>query len=130
VVAAPAGHPFTQLESVCFGDVLGQDIVTLEPRTALRRLLADRARDLGQHLKVRVQVSSFEVVGLMIAKGLGIGILPEHAVRPFAEALGLKVIMLDELWAHREFAICVRSVEELDAPARRLMSFLLGSAAP
>jgi DNA-binding transcriptional LysR family regulator len=130
VVAAPADHPFAEMAEVRFEQVLGEDIVTLEPSTALRRLLADRARDLGQHLKVRVQVSSFEVVGLMIAKGLGIGILPEHAVRPFAEALGLAVLPLQEPWAHREFAICVRSVDELDAPAKRLMRFLLGPDSP
>ncbi|MGA0596139.1 LysR family transcriptional regulator [Enterovirga sp. CN4-39] len=128
VVAVPAAHPFAALEGVRFGHVVKEDIVTLEPRTALRRLLADRARDLGQHLKVRVQVSSFEVVGLMIAKNLGIGILPEHAVRPFAEALGLRIVLLDEPWARRDFAICVRSIDELDPPARRLMAFLLGDA--
>ncbi|MDB5559931.1 MAG: LysR family transcriptional regulator [Enterovirga sp.] len=130
VVAAPPGHPFEALDRVRFEQVAAQEIVTLEPSTALRRLLAERARDLGQHLKIRVQVSSFEVVALMIAKGLGIGILPEHAVRPFAEALGLKVLTLDEPWAYREFAICVRSLEELDAPARRLMAFLLGPDGP
>lgn len=130
VVAVPTGHAFGKLDAVRFEQVVAEDMVTLEPSTALRRLLTDRARDPGQHLKVRVQVSSFEVVGLMIAKGLGIGILPEHAVRPFAEALGLEVITLDEPWAHREFAICVRSLEELDAPARRLLTFLLGRDAP
>lgn len=130
VVAVPAGHAFGQREAVGFEQVVAEDIVTLEPSTALRRLLTDRARDIGQHLKLRVQVSSFEVVGLMIAKGLGIGILPEHAVRPFAEALGLNVVALDEPWAHRDFAICARSLEELDAPARRLLAFLLGPDAP
>lgn len=125
VVAAPVGHPFSGLSSVRFEQVLREEIVTLEPHTALRRLLGSRARDLGQHLRVRVQVSSFEVVCLMVAKGLGTGILPEHAVRPFAEALGLAVAPLDEPWAHREFAICVRSLAELDPPAKRLLEFLL-----
>ncbi|NNM73474.1 LysR family transcriptional regulator [Enterovirga sp. DB1703] len=129
VVAVPASHPLAELGRLRFERILAEEIVTLEPSTALRRLLTDRARDLGQHLKVRVQVSSFEVVGLMVAKGLGIGILPEHAVRPFAEALGLKVLVLDEPWACRDFAICVRSYDELDAPARRLITFLLGDAA-
>jgi hypothetical protein len=46
-------------------------------------------------------------------------------VRPFAEALGLAVIPLDETWAERGFAICVRSLPELDPPAMRLLQFLL-----
>jgi len=129
-VVVPAGHAFGQLDAVRFEQVVAKDIVALEPSTALRRLVTDRARDLGQHLRIRVQVSSFEVVGLMIAKGLDIGILPEHAVRPFAEALGLEVVMLDEPWAHRDLAICVRSLKELDAPARRLLTSLLCPVAP
>lgn len=125
VVAVPARHPFAHLKAVRFEQVLAEEIVALDGTTAVRRLLADRARELGRHLRVRVQVSSFEVVGLMVGKGLGIGILPEHTVAPFAEALGVRILELREPWARRDFAICVRSYEELDASARRLIAFLV-----
>ena len=62
----------------------------------------------------------------MISKGLGIGILPEDALRPFAQALDLTLVELDEPWAARDFALCVRSLEELDPPSRRLLTFLIG----
>ncbi|MDB5591911.1 LysR family transcriptional regulator [Enterovirga sp.] len=128
-VAVPRSHPFASRDRLRFAEILGQDIVTLETNTAVRRLLAEEARKLGQFLKVRVQVSSFEVVGLMVSKGLGVGILPEHGLRPFADALDLSVVDLDEPWAHRDFALCVRSFEELDPPTRRLLAFLLSDRA-
>lgn len=128
-VAVPRSHPFAARERLRFSEILSQDIVTLETNTAVRRLLVDEARKLGLFLKVRVQVSSFEVVGLMISKGLGVGILPEHALRPFADALELSVVDLDEPWAYREFALCIRPFEELDPPARRLLAFLLDDPA-
>jgi DNA-binding transcriptional LysR family regulator len=124
-VAVPRSHPFAGRRQLRFSEILGQDLVALDGTTAVRQLLVEQARKLGQFLKVRVQVSSFEVMGLMISKGLGIGILPEHAVRPFADALNLSLAELDEPWAERRFSLCVRSLKELDPPTRRLLAYLL-----
>ena len=41
----------------------------------------------------------------MVAQGLGIGILPEAALRPLAEALGIALVRLDEPWAERDLDI-------------------------
>jgi len=125
MLAVPRSHPFADRTQIRFSEILEEDLVALDGTTAVRRLLTEQARNLGHFLKIRVQVSSFEVMGLMISKGLGIGILPEFALRPFANALGLHLVELDEPWAERQFLLCVRSVEALDPPARRLLSFLL-----
>jgi DNA-binding transcriptional LysR family regulator len=64
-------------------------------------------------------------MSLMASKGLGIGILPEAAVKPLEISLNLKLIEIPEPWSKREYAICVRSLHELDSASRRLLSFLL-----
>ena len=38
----------------------------------------------------------------MVAHELGIGILPEAALRPLAQALGIALVRLDEPWAERD----------------------------
>jgi DNA-binding transcriptional LysR family regulator len=124
-VAVPRSHPLAGRQHLRFSEILEHDLVALDTTTAVRQLLIEQARKLGQFLRVRVQVSSFEVMGLMISKGLGIGILPEHAVLPFAEALGLSIASLDEPWAERQFVLCIRNLGDLDAPSRRLLAFLL-----
>ena len=80
-------------------------------------------------MKVRVQVRSFEVMCLLIKQGLGIGILPELAARPLSQALNIRLVRLAESWARRDYAICVRAFENLEAPTSRLIDFLTASAA-
>ncbi|NVO15224.1 MAG: LysR family transcriptional regulator [Rhodoplanes sp.] len=125
-VAMRGDHPLAGQRAVAFADILDEDLVALESGTAVHRLLSFRARELGRVMKTRVQVRSFEVMCLMIGEGLGIGILPEKAVQPLAQAMGLRLVRLAEPWAKREYAICVLSSEEPAAPARRLIDFLTG----
>jgi DNA-binding transcriptional LysR family regulator len=125
VLAVPASHPLAKRERVRFAEIVDEDFVTLRHGTAVRRILSDQARMLERSLKVRVQVHSFEVLSLMASKGLGIGILPEAAVRPLMSAYDLRLVQIDEPWARREYAVCVRSLPELNSAARRLLTFLL-----
>ncbi|HWM81843.1 MAG TPA: LysR family transcriptional regulator [Pseudolabrys sp.] len=124
VVALPTGHPLADRDKLRFEDVLGQELIALENGTAVHRLLSSRANAMARSMKVRVQVRSFEVMAMMISQGLGIGILPERTVQPLADAMGLKLVTLAEPWARREYAICVLSPDDLDAPCCRLVDFL------
>ena len=125
VLAVPMSHPLAGRESVSFHEIVEEDFVTLRHGTAVRRVLSEQARELGRSLKVRVQVNSFEVMSLMASQGLGLGILPEAAVRPLQSSYNLSLVKIAEPWAKREYAVCVRSLPELDSPARRLLSFLV-----
>jgi DNA-binding transcriptional LysR family regulator len=124
-VAVHARHPLAKRAKVSFSDIARYDLITLDHSTALRRLLADRARVLGTYLNVRVQVTSFQVMGLMVSKGIGIGILPESTISAVADSWALRLIELNEPWAQRGFMLCVRSSETLDRPATRLLRFLV-----
>ncbi len=123
-VVTLADHPLASRATVAFADLLDEDYVALEAGTAVNRLVAERARDLGRYLKIRVQVRSFEVMCQMVRPGLGIGILPEAALRPLADALGLRLVRLEDSWAVREIAICVRENEELTSATRKLLDEL------
>ncbi|WP_406855733.1 LysR family transcriptional regulator [Alsobacter sp. KACC 23698] len=125
-VAVPADHPLASRHCVTLETLFNEDLVSLDAGTAIHRLITERARDAGRYLKLRVQVRSFEVMCQMIRHGLGVGILPEDALRPLADALGLRLVRLDEPWANRALEICISAEDPLDAPAARLMAELLG----
>lgn len=125
VLAVPKSHRFAQRDRLRFAEFAGEEFVTLGHGTAVRSALAEQARLIDQPLRVRVQATSFEAMALMASHGLGIGVLPEPALRPVKEAYDLKEIEIDEPWARRNFVLCVRSVPELDPPAQRLLKFLL-----
>lgn len=120
-VAVPAGHWLTDSPAVKLRDFIDEELVALDAGTAVYRLLARKAREEGRTLKVRVQVRSFEAMCQMVQHGLGIGILPEAALRPLAEALGLRLITLDEPWAVRDIDVVVQSVEAVTPPVARLL---------
>lgn len=92
---------------------------------SLHRLLQQTAAEQGSCLRLRIQVRSFEAIGQMIARGIGIGVLPERAVRSYLPSLGLQSIPLTDLWAKRELHIAVRNLEMLSLPARQMLEHLL-----
>lgn len=123
-VAVPAGHFLAQAERVWFRDLLDDDFVALEGGTAIDRLLAEQARLLGRPFRRKVQVRTFETVCQMVAQGLGTGILPEAALRPFAAALGLKLLHLEDAWAIRHLDLCWRADLAPDMPTQKLIDAL------
>jgi DNA-binding transcriptional LysR family regulator len=126
-VAVQADHPLAGRASIALNDILDAEFVALDTGTAIYRLMAGKAREAGRVLNIRVQVRSFEVMCQMVHHRLGIGVLPEAALRPLAEALGLKLIALDDAWATRDIDLVVPSLATMDAPTARLMAFLRGS---
>jgi DNA-binding transcriptional LysR family regulator len=101
-VAVNKSSRFAAAEAVALADLLDEDFVALDVGTAVHRLIDEKVRALGRILKIRVQVRSFEVMCQMVAHELGIGILPEAALRPLAQALGIALVRLDEPWAERD----------------------------
>lgn len=123
-VVVPPSHPLAQRRSVAFADLLDEDFVALEAGTAVDRLLSERSRLLGRVLKRRVQVRSFEAVCQMVRNRLGLGILPEAALRPLVDALGLVLLRLEDDWAERHIDLVYRLDREPEPPTRRLIQSL------
>jgi DNA-binding transcriptional LysR family regulator len=126
-VAVFRSHPLARRKKVRLADLVDEDFVALDGGTAVHRLVVEKASELGRVLKLRVQVRSFEAMCQMVAQELGIGILPDAALRPLAEALGLKLIALEERWAVRDISICVPAAEAPAPPTARLLEALLPS---
>ncbi|MGR8023360.1 LysR substrate-binding domain-containing protein [Burkholderia cenocepacia] len=108
VIVAPLDSPFAQLESAPFSDCLESPFISLQTGKALHTFFSTQARALGLALDVRVQVSDYPSILLMVAAGAGISIVPASAVigAPRSE---VAVIELDEAWARRQHRVCVRT---------------------
>ena len=124
VLVAPVGHPLTRRDTVPFTDALDFDFVSLSRGTSIAKRLESAAAFTGKQLKLRIQVRSFDAMCLMVAAGLGIAVLPEVAVRPHLQSMGLHRIGLDEDWAVRDLLICARDLAALPKPARLLINHL------
>jgi DNA-binding transcriptional LysR family regulator len=127
-VAVFKGHRLADRSGVKFADLLDEEFVALDTNTAVYRLIAGKARDAGRIMNIRVQVRTFGVMCQMVQHQLGIGILPEAALRPIADALGLVLISLDEAWAVRDIDVLVPSFTAMDPPTARLIAKLRASS--
>lgn len=123
VAVVPRNHPLRG-RSVPFSMMLDFDFVGLDSGTAISRLLTDQAAVAGKHLRLRVQVRSFAALCKMIEAGLGIGVLPDGAARPFVSAMKLRLIRLSDSWAARRMYVCVRDYQALPTIARKLVDHL------
>jgi DNA-binding transcriptional LysR family regulator len=128
-LVTPRDHPLAGRREVSLREVAGYDFIGLQQDSSLYQLLQDTARQLGQPLRMRIQVRSFEAISRMIQTGMGIGVLPGEAVRDLLPALDVVVIPLTDAWARRELKVGVRTLESLSVTARQMLEHLTKGAA-
>ena len=128
VVAVPASHALARRRSLKFADILPFDIVGMHPGSAINNLLMRHASEHEIPLKLRIQVTSYDAQCLMVAAGLGVGVLPLGSAQIYRGALALRTIALAEPWAKRKLSLCVRSLESLSGVARLLVDHLRSGA--
>jgi DNA-binding transcriptional LysR family regulator len=124
VLLVPNAHPLASHDEVAFVDTLDFEYVGLNEGSSLLARLLDAAFSAERTLKVRIQVSSFDGICRMIEQGLGIGVLPEAAVRTEILAAGLRPVHLVDDWADRTLWIGTRSRGALSPEAARLFDFM------
>lgn len=87
-------------------DLMGRDLVALEDRSSMMRLLAEKAAQTGQPFALRAKVKSFEAVCRLVQVGSGVGLLPLRAAQAFEAAMDLEIVPLADTWAQRRMSIC------------------------
>ncbi|HSF47628.1 MAG TPA: LysR family transcriptional regulator [Burkholderiales bacterium] len=124
VVITSSEHPLAERPSVSFEETLAFEYVGLHSGSAINFQLIKAAAELNKRLMLRIHVTSYDALCLMVEAGLGIGILPDTAARPYVNSHRIRALSLDELWADRELRICVRSFDALPMAARLLVNHL------
>jgi DNA-binding transcriptional LysR family regulator len=122
VLVVARNHPFATRAKISFAEVLDHDFVGLDRASALQRFLADKAARIGQPLRLRVQLRSFDAVCRLVECNVGIGIVPQTTARRMASSI--VAVALTDPWAVRELTICIRKLKELPPYARQLVEHL------
>jgi DNA-binding transcriptional LysR family regulator len=125
VVAAPKGHPVIEKNTVTFRDILSEDMVSLQLGSSIQAFLTAKAEELGQPIRTRVEVMSFDGVRRMVQAGLGISVLPEGAVQPYLQASELEMVPISEPWAERSLEIVYRDASGFSNLPKTLVEFLI-----
>jgi len=124
VLVTPATHPLNRWRSIGFEKALQYPHIGLRGST-LHGFITDMANTMDSKLNLRVAMSSFESMCMMIEAGVGIGVLPESAAVRLAKGMKLNVIQLSDAWAFRERRALFREMNALPACARVFLSGLM-----
>jgi DNA-binding transcriptional LysR family regulator len=128
VVVAPQGHPLARRKSVRMAQLLDCDVVGAHPGSVMNHLLTRAAAELGRPLRLRIQVSSYDALCLMVSAGLGVGVMPRQSAQLFVPALPIQCLPLAEPWAQRKLVVAVRDVAALSPAARLLLQHISAAA--
>ncbi|NIF30469.1 LysR family transcriptional regulator [Pantoea sp. Tr-811] len=120
----PASHPLAALKSVKLEDVLEHEFVGPHLDSSLNALLSAEAEKLGQPLKLRIRISSFDCMCRMVSNGLGLAILPRSVVEPYLRSHRLKRVALNEPWARRSLLLVLRKDDHAAATLRTFIDHL------
>ncbi|ANF88275.1 LysR family transcriptional regulator [Pseudomonas antarctica] len=123
VLIMPLEHPLAT-GSVSFIDSLQHDYVGLAANSALAVYLEEQALHSGFRLQTRIRADGFDGVIRMVARGAGLGIVPQAALERWPRERPIKVQPLQEEWARRKLLLCARSFEQLPGYAKALFDAL------
>ncbi len=124
VLVVPTGHALVRRKSVRLADALPFDFVGAHPGSAINNQLTRAAAEAGLPLRLRMQVTSYDALCLMVNAGLGVGVMPRGSAALYRGTLAIRTVTLNEPWAQRRLALCVRSEESLSSVARLLVEHL------
>ena len=124
VLVMPKRHPLAGERRVAFTATLDHDYVGLGAGSALQEFVGQQAERAGRRLKVRVRLSSFDVICQMVEGGTGIAIVPEATARRWRRSMALSIAHLTDAWAIRHLTLCVQNAQSASPHAKRLLVHL------
>ena len=126
LVAAPGRLSCKDAEAVDFAGLLEQSFVGLSRGNALQLHVEAQAAQWGRELAIRVRVPSPVQACALVARGLGVAILPAASLLRAGQGLTLACHPLRDAWAQRERVVGCRDFAELSPAAAALLEVLVG----
>lgn len=125
VVIVPRQHELASRDAVNFREILDYDYVALATGAATQSFLDAAAEALHTRLRKRVEASGYDAIRRMVAAGAGVSIIPNLTVERLRLGDECVVLELDELWAEREFQLCLPEGRKLPTFTQALVEDLL-----
>lgn len=127
VLIVPERSPLATRSEVALQEALTEDFICLTDGNALTTRLTAAAAQIGQPVRMRMQMRSFDAICRMVAGGLGVGVLPIEALAPQLAALPIKAVPLSDPWARRSLRLALREGLPPSAATQHLMNVLLAA---
>lgn len=124
VLIVPRGHPLAAKASLSFAETLAHDYAALGTDSALAIHLEEQALHVGQRMAIRIRADGFDGLMRMVARGVGLAIVPRVAVERWPSTDTFTCVPLEDAWANRTLQLCARNFAQLPAYAQALLNAL------
>ncbi|HSV48014.1 MAG TPA: LysR family transcriptional regulator [Ramlibacter sp.] len=124
VLVVPRGHALAGRGRVPVRDALVHELIALARTASLTRQVISAAEAVGLTVRIRVQVRSFDSMCRMVARGLGLAVLPHAPADLFAQALDLAIVRLEGAEVERRLLLAMRSRAQLSPAALALVEMV------
>lgn len=124
ILLTAINHPLASHEIISLRDAQSYAFIGLKQDTSLQKLLEEHS---DGKIRMRIQVRSFDGICRLIAKGLGISILPRKTVTSHLQEGNLKSIALLDDWAVRRLNIAFKNYHGLTAASRCFVDNVISS---
>lgn len=121
VIVVPKAHPFAKRKRMRFAETVDEHFVGMHHSSTLQEFLGTVAERLNKTLRMRIQVTSFDVLCRMVGTGVGIAIAPESVVARSGYRHQLAVVQLQDAWSTRKRFLLARSHAKLSPQAQLLV---------
>lgn len=124
VLIVPSGHHLAPHSKVRLTEVIREPFVGLAPGNALQDHIDDHARIAGHSLALRIRMKTFEGLCDMVARGVGVGIVPQGIASRYRRRHGYRTLALGDEWAKRHLCLCYGDWQALSLPMQSLLVHL------
>ncbi|MFT4020874.1 MAG: LysR family transcriptional regulator [Acinetobacter sp.] len=112
----------TQLDLVT---VLSHEFIGLKQHHSLQKAIENQAKSLGFQIQYRLRLPNFSAIAEVVAKGVGIAIIPARAAQRLKLGYPFQTVTLTGDWANRQLLLASADFQKLSPSYQQFASFLI-----
>jgi DNA-binding transcriptional LysR family regulator len=124
VAVAPADHPLSQATELTLQDLTSYPLLVREPGSGTRKAGEDYLRQKRAHFAQTVQVASLDALRESVVAGLGVALMPRHAVHLELQHGLLRELPVQELPLYRSWCVVHPRAKRLSPVAQAFFTFI------
>ncbi|MDK3063331.1 LysR family transcriptional regulator [Acinetobacter baumannii] len=125
VLICPVTHELAHYKELNLVDALSYGFIGLKSHHSLQQSIETQAKLLGFNIQYRLRLPNFGAIAEVVAKGVGIAIMPARAAQRLQSDYDFHSIQLLGAWANRKLLLATQSFDQLPSSYQQFADFLL-----
>ena len=125
VLICPEAHALALHTSLNLVEALNYGFIGLMPHHSLQQSIETQAKLLGFNIQYRLRLPNFAAIAEVVAKGVGIAIMPARAAQRLQPDYHFHMVQLLGAWANRKLLLATQDFSQLPENYQQFSEFLL-----